>query len=140
MILTDTGPIVAILNSADQHHAVCVAMLRRIPDVQLLTTWPCFTEAMHFLGRVGGYRYQARLWDLYHAARLVVHQPSPTETGRMARLMAQYHDTPMDLADASLIAAAESLGHSRIFTVDRQFYIYRLSDGSALEVIPGGGE
>lgn len=95
---------------------------------------------MHFLGRVGGYRYQARLWDLYYAEKLFLHPLTPAEIDRMSRLMAQYYDTPMDLADASLIAAAESLGHSRIFTVDHHFYIYRLSDGSALEVIPGGGE
>ena len=140
MILTDTGPIVALLDVNDQHHAVCFATASRLHEEPLLTTCSCFTEAMHFLGRAGGYGYQARLWDLYRAAKLVVHQLSPAETDRMARLMAQYHDTPMDLADASLIAAAESLGHRRIFTVDHHFYIYRLSDGSALEVIPGGGE
>lgn len=140
MILTDTGPIVALLDVNDQHHAVCFATASRMAGEPLLTTWSCFTEAMHFLGRTGGYRYQARLWDLYYAARLVVHQPSAAEADRMAQLMAQYHDTPMDLADASLIAAAESLGHSRIFTVDLRFYFYRLNDGSVLEVVPGGGE
>lgn len=136
MILTDAKPIVAILNPDEQYHAVCAAVLRDLSDDQMITTWPCVTKAMHWLGRAGGYRYQARLWDLYRAAKLIVHQASAGEADRMARLMAQYHDTPMDLGDASLIAAAESLGHSRIFTVDHQFYIYRLGDGSALEVVP----
>ena len=45
----------------------------------------------------------------------------------------------MDLADASLIAAAETLNLRQVFTIDTDFYIYRLSDGSALEVIPGPG-
>ena len=49
--------------------------------------------------------------------------------------MAQYQGTPMDLADASLIAVAESLGFHRVFSFDRDFFIYRLADGSALEVI-----
>lgn len=136
MILTDAGPIVAILNAADQHHAVCVAMLPRLSDVQLITTWPCLTEAMHFLGRSGGYRYQARLWDLYYAEKLFLHPLTSAETDRIAQLMAQYHDTPMDLADASIVAAAESLDQRRVFTVDRQFYIYRLNDGSTLEIVP----
>lgn len=136
MILTDAGPIAAILNAADQHHAVCAAMLRRLSDDQLITTWPCFTEAMHLLGRFGGYRYQARLWDLHHAEKLFLHPLTPAETIRMAELMEQYHDAPMDMADASIVAAAESLAQRRIFTVDRQFYIYRLTDGSALEVVP----
>ncbi len=41
----------------------------------------------------------------------------------------------MDLADASLIAAAEALSLKRIFTIDSDFYVYRLADGSSLEVI-----
>ena len=49
--------------------------------------------------------------------------------------MKQYQDVPMDLADASLISIAESRGYTRIFTIDSDFYIYRLADGSVLEVI-----
>lgn len=44
----------------------------------------------------------------------------------------------LDVADAnhhSLITAAESRAIRRIFTIDSDFYIYRLSDGSVLEVI-----
>ena len=54
----------------------------------------------------------------------------------MAELMAKYKDRPMDLADASLIVAAERLGKKRIFTLDRDFHIYRMSDGNALETVP----
>ena len=43
----------------------------------------------------------------------------------------------MDLADASLIALAESTGYRRIFSLDSDFSVYRLMDGSALEVMPG---
>jgi predicted nucleic acid-binding protein len=55
---------------------------------------------------------------------------------RMATLMEQYQDRPMDLADASLIVAAERLGVRRIFTLDSDFYIYRLADGSTLLCVP----
>jgi predicted nucleic acid-binding protein len=54
----------------------------------------------------------------------------------MAALMDKYKDKPMDVADASLVAAAEWLGMQRIFTLDSDFYIYRLADSSALECIP----
>ncbi len=53
----------------------------------------------------------------------------------MAALMQQYRDTPMDLADASLVAVAESRSQRRVFTFDGDFYVYRLADGSALEVV-----
>jgi len=39
------------------------------------------------------------------------------------------------LADASLMAVAESRGIRDIFSIDSDFYIYRLADGSVLNVI-----
>jgi predicted nucleic acid-binding protein len=42
----------------------------------------------------------------------------------------------MDLADASLVVVAESISLHRVFTLDSHFRIYRLADGSALELIP----
>ena len=53
----------------------------------------------------------------------------------MSDLMRTYQNVPMDLADASLIAVAESRGIAQLFTLDSDFYIYRLADGSVLEVI-----
>lgn len=135
MTLTDTGPLVALLDADDPYHDECVAALQRLPSGPMLTTWVCFTEAMYLLGEVGGYHYQAALWDLRTTGRLVLHTPTSEEVDRMAALMAQYQDTPMDLADASLITVAESLSIRRVFTVDTDFYIYRLVDGSALEVV-----
>lgn len=57
------------------------------------------------------------------------------EADRMDALMSQYTNVPMDLADASLVAVAESRGFRDIFTIDSDFYIYRLADGSYLNVI-----
>jgi predicted nucleic acid-binding protein len=54
----------------------------------------------------------------------------------MAVLMHKYRDRPMDLADASLVATAERRGIRRIFTLDSDFHIYRLADGSALACLP----
>jgi predicted nucleic acid-binding protein len=135
LILTDTGPIVALVDSADPSHASCVAIVKGLPAEPLLTTWPCFTEAMYLLGSVGGYKYQAELWRLWSAGRLALHDLTSSEMERMAAVMEKYRDTPMDLADASLVAAAESLSMRRVLSLDRDFFIYRLADGTALEVI-----
>ena len=136
MTLSDTGPLVALIDDDDAHHRVCDTAYRVVATPPLLTTWPCLTEAMYLLEREGGYRYQAALWSMYFREELVLHQLTPAETARMAALMEQYQDTPMDLADASLVAAAESLNLRQVFTIDRQFYVYRLGDGAALEVVP----
>ena len=136
MTLTDAGALVALLDADDPYHAACVVAAQRLPAGPLLATWVCFTEAMYLLGTVGGYRYQAALWSLRTAGRLVLHDLTAGEADRMAALMAQYQDTPMDLADASLVVVAESRTLRRVFTTDSDFYVYRLADGSALEVVP----
>ena len=54
-------------------------------------------------------------------------------------LLKQLYETiiiPMDLVDASLVAAAERLGRRRTFTLDSDFSLYRINDKDAFEVIP----
>jgi len=91
---------------------------------------------MYLVFQAGGYPAQAELWRWRTAGRLRLHDLTGNEMERMAALMDKYQDQPMDLADASLVAAAERLGLKRLFTLDSDFYIYRLADGSALECVP----
>lgn len=135
MTLTDTGPLVALVNKGDAGHSVCRNTLPNLSG-PLVTTWPCVTEAMYLLGQVGGYRYQNALWQMWAGKKLVVHDLSLPEIQRMQTLMDTYRDAPMDLADASVVAAAESMSLRRIFTLDRHFYAYRTANGQALEVVP----
>ena len=50
--------------------------------------------------------------------------------------MLKYQDTPMDLADASLVAFAETHSIRKIFTLDGDFRLYRLANGSVLDLMP----
>ncbi|WP_228021538.1 hypothetical protein [Vasconcelosia minhoensis] len=54
----------------------------------------------------------------------------------MQALMEQYRDLPMDLADASLVAAAEALNQKRIFTLDRDFKICRFKGNQPFDIVP----
>jgi len=50
--------------------------------------------------------------------------------------MERYRDTPMDLADATLVAVAEARGYRRIFTLDSDFTVYRTANGRSLTPVP----
>ncbi|MEP6754926.1 MAG: toxin-antitoxin system, toxin component, PIN family protein [Chthonomonadales bacterium] len=43
---------------------------------------------------------------------------------------------PMDLADATLMLAANKLGIKGILTLGHDFHIYLTTDGSVLDVLP----
>ncbi|HEY6360047.1 MAG TPA: hypothetical protein VIX63_03045 [Vicinamibacterales bacterium] len=59
---------------------------------------------------------------------------------RAFELMERHSDHPMDLADASLVVAAESLRTRKVFTLDRaDFETYRVKRGHRhydLELLP----
>ena len=135
MTLSDTGPLVALIDLNDRNHARCVDALPSL-RAPLLTTWSCFTEAMYLLWRAGGYPAQEALWQLFEKDAARLHRESDEERVRMRALMEQYRDTPMDLADASLVAAAEQLGIRQIFTLDSDFYVYRVNGVQSFAVVP----
>jgi predicted nucleic acid-binding protein len=134
--LCDAGPLVAIVDRADAQHARCLATLETLPAGGLMMTWACLAEAMYLLGRKLGWRAQDEVWSYVSDGLLRLYTPAEGEWQRMRVLMRDYADTPMDLADASLVAAAETLRQRRVFTVDKHFYVYRQRQGHAFEVVP----
>jgi predicted nucleic acid-binding protein len=136
--LTDTGPLFALVNAKGQpaQFARCDALLMTLL-LPLVTTWPCLAEAMYLAGREGGWSMQRLLAKYISTGTIRLHTPNGAETARILQLMERYQDRPMDLADASLVALAETKGYMRVFSIDEDFYVYRLADGTALEVVPG---
>ncbi len=135
MILTDAGPLIALIDRHDAEHSQCVAAAARLVG-PMLSTWPAFTEAMYLLGAGSGWRGQEPLWRMVRAGQLILAEMTATMLARMPVLMEQYRDLPMDLADASLVALAEERRLREVFTLDGDFRVYRLPDGQAFNVVP----
>jgi predicted nucleic acid-binding protein len=133
--LTDAGPLIAIIDADEPDHSACMGVLDEV-ELPLVTTWPAFTEAMDLLARAGGIEGQRALWKLLQSGRLVVVDLSPATVDRTAQLMEQHADTPMDLADATLVALAEERGQHRIFSLDSDFHVYGIHGRRRFDVIP----
>ena len=136
--LIDTGPLVAWLDAADHHHATVTQALATF-DGQLLSTWPVLTEVCHLIPE----HLAANFLRWAGAGGLtLVDVPTAVLPG-LADRMDKYADLPMDLADASLIWLAETLGVMDILTLDRRdFGLYRSERGKALRNLldrPDGG-
>jgi uncharacterized protein len=102
----------------------------------MVTTWPCLTEAMHFLFRAGGLEAQNRLWAMIADGVLSLYLSSSDEWLRMRDLMQQYADLPLDLADASLVSAAEQLNERQLFSMDQSLRAVRIQGRQFFEVVP----
>jgi predicted nucleic acid-binding protein len=134
--LCDAGPLFALIDPRQgELHDRCKRVLPSLPS-PLVTTWPSFTEAMYLAYRSGGWPMQNLLWKFVSGSALLLSDLGAGETERMRVLMEQYRDTPMDLADASLVAVAETLDQTRIFTLDHHFRAYRLEGTKPFDVVP----
>lgn len=135
MTLTDAGPLVALIDADEPDHEVCRLVLGRL-QLPLITSWPAFTEAMYLLSRAGGPAGRDALWKLVLTDRLEILDLSRSAMRRSAKLMTTYADLPMDLADATLVALAEEREDWRVFTLDRDFEVYRLHGRRRFEIVP----
>lgn len=91
---------------------------------------------MHLLGSKVGWSGQEALWEFVSRGQLEVADIPALSRDRVRTLMAKYRDTPMALADATLVALAEERGLRRIFTLDDDFAIYRIAGRRRFELLP----
>jgi len=133
-VLVDTGPLVAILSSVDQHHEACVETLRQLPG-PLFSCWPVITEAAWLLRA-----YPKAVQQLLQSMRSGFLELLPlagTEAGDLAEVMKSYHDIQPQLADAALVYLAHREGIDTIFTLDRRdFSIYRSNRKRPFRIVP----
>ena len=134
MILIDKGPIVALFDKDDRYHALCVQILKEIRE-PLITTWPVLTECFYLLNF--SWEVQDNLWLFIQRGGIEIYPLEKDLIIRCRELMKQYHDLPMDLADATLVALADILEVPKIFTLDhKDLTIYRFKQKKRFTLIP----
>ncbi len=125
MILVDAGFLYALLDRDDAWHVRAKAACGEIKE-KWITTWPVLTEAVHLITRWLGVEQAIALMQDIAEGDIALWDIAPETCRRVPALMKRYADLPMDLADASLVLLAESLGHGRILTTDeRDFRAFR---------------
>lgn len=125
----------ALIDAAEPDHGRCASALGSIGR-PMLTTWAVLAEAMYLLGAKVGRAGQEALWEFIAREQLELADIAAPSRERVRALMAKYRDTPMALADATLVALAEGRGLRRIFTLDADFAVYRMAGGSRFEIVP----
>ena len=130
-LLVDAGGLIAIANARDRLHQPSLAVLAEFFG-DLITTWPAVTEACHI---VPAHLEVALVEKLAGPRWRILGMDGAVP--RIVELLRKYADRPMDLADASMLWAAEQTGTTRILTADRaDFEIYWTKAGRKFEVLP----
>ena len=130
--IVDTGPLVAFLDRAEQHHRWVVEQVEEL-DPPLLVCEPVLAEAMHLLARFP--RAQDALFGLLENGALSIAFRIEEHLPALLKLHQKYRDRPMSLADACIVRMAEIYERHVVLTLDSDFTVYRKRGRDPLALI-----
>ncbi len=126
----DSGFLIALFAKNDSHHQSAKAFLEANQSLEMHSSWAVIVEVCYFLNNSGK---QALLQWLERGA-IAMHELTSRNIASIRMVIKQYKNIDPDFTDAALVVLA---GHSKVrqlLTVDeRDFSIYRFSDGKAFE-------
>jgi predicted nucleic acid-binding protein len=130
--ILDTGPLVAFLEADEQHHRWAVARFKELKP-NFLTCEAVLTEALFLLGFAAKAveqvdRFMENGW-LKTPFRFTEQRPA------VMQLMRTYRNVPISFADACLVRMSELHQNAPVFTLDKDFRIYRKHGRQVIDTI-----
>jgi len=120
--IVDTGPLVAFVDRAEQHHRWVTEQVEEV-DTPLLVCEPVLAEAMYLLARFP--KAQDALFGLLENGALMIAFRIEEHVPALRRLHQKYRDRPMSLADACIVRMTEIYERHAVLTLDSDFTVYR---------------
>lgn len=131
-VIVDTGPLVALLNRNDTHHAWVVQQLR---DIQppMFTCEAVLAEVTYLTRQSSGARIA--LMEMLAEGFLSIGLAVAEQHAALLTLLRRYADVPMSLADACLVRMSEIHPRSLVLTLDSDFGIYRKNGRQVIQLL-----
>lgn len=135
-VLVDTGPLVAVVDRDDAHHALCVEFFDLFVG-EVIVPAPVLVEVCWLLGRRLGPRVEAAFLARLSGDDMKVEELHDADYERVARLVDTYADLDLGIVDASVVAVAERLKLDQVATIDRRhFHVVRPRHVNAFTLLP----
>ena len=133
-LIVDTGPLVALLDATDPDHERCTELLAGATEARVVPV--CVLVEVEYLVRPWPTAFAALLADFESGALELLELTAPWLL-RAGELVERYRDLPLGLVDATVVAATELLGESKLATLDeRHFTVVRPAHAGALTLLP----
>ena len=127
--LLDAGPLIAALNSGDEHHRWACETLERLGP-PFYTCPEAMAEAAAMTGR------PAAIVEMIQAEEIILEFDLSDQTAGVLALLKKYRDREMDLADACIVRMTELIRTCCVITLDRaDFAVYRRNGRELIPLI-----
>lgn len=134
LVLLDTGPVVALINSRDPDHNRVVQSLGSL-RARFVSVEGVFVEASHLLRKTPD--ATAKVIELALRLRCEIHPATPERLASAVATIRSHRGLKLDLVDGLLISAADDLDIGAVLTLDRRdFSRVRRKDGRAFDILP----
>jgi predicted nucleic acid-binding protein len=131
-VILDTGPLVALLDQSESRHSWAAEQLKSI-QIPLITCEGVIAEAC-FLLRA----YPAAIANIGNWITRGIIEPRfllAREAEATFALLKKYSDVPMSFADACLVCLSVQYPEYPIFTLDKDFLVYRRNRRQRIPVL-----
>jgi uncharacterized protein len=127
--ILDAGPLIAALNSRDEHHRWACETLERLGP-PYYSCPEAMAEAAAMTGR------PAAIVEMIQSGEIILNFDLSDQTAAVLLLLKKYRDRDMDLADACIVRMTELMRDSRVITLDRtDFTVYRRNGRELISLI-----
>lgn len=135
-VLVDTSFLLALAFPRDANHQQARAALRELKEARLVPL-PVLPELFYLASVRMNYMQAIRVFEMVHSVAFRIEMVTDADMVRMRSIMHQYADNHFDFVDVSLMAIAERLNITDIYTFDRRdFYSFVPSHRSNFRVLP----
>lgn len=127
--IVDAGPLIALFDNSDKYHKKTKYALEKYrQDVhgRLITTLSIITEVTYILQKHVHFEAQLDFLKWITLGGSEIFEIKIGYIPRIIELQKKYSNLSIDFADATLIIVAEILNINKIFSIDKDFSIYRI--------------
>ena len=136
LAVIDTGVVLALATAGDPQHVIVTQALTSHVGGLILPD-PVVFESAQLVGRRFGSSAEARLLRHLAATEWRRMPVDNADIVRVAELLDAYADANIGFVDGAIVAIAERVGATRLFTLDRRdFTMIRPRHVAAFELLP----
>jgi predicted nucleic acid-binding protein len=134
--LLDTSFLFALTDQSDRNHQQVLAVAQRANEPLVLPV-VVLPEVCYLIASRLGHQAMRRFVSSITSDTVQVEPVTTEDLVRVHQLLEQYADNQLDFTDAAIIAIAERLNITRVYTLDRRdFSIIRPSHCDYFELLP----
>jgi uncharacterized protein len=132
LIVADTSALVALFHEDDAAHRWALSRFREFTE-PLATCEAVLTEALHLLRKVPPAHFS--LLTLWERELLGIAFSAESEKDPIRKLLRRFSSVPISFADACLVRMSELHQDCAVWTLDRDFRVYRRSGRQSIPLL-----